>query len=715
MKYLARFILLFAFILTSIQLSAVPAYPYPVTIIQPDGTQITILLRGDEHFHFKTTSDGYPIIKSTNGFYNYAKIDNSGNFTDSKVKVSNVEKRTATEAAFLAQLPKDFVKKTNTTLMRKVKSAVAGTSTSSSFPTTGSIKSIVILVNFSDTAFVTPSPNTAFTNLLNQEGYSTNGGTGSARDYFVDNSMGVFQPGFDVYGPYTLPHTMAYYGANDAKKEDVKPTEMIADACKAADAAGVDFSQYDANNDGYIDNVFVYYAGYNEAEHGPENSIWPHRWVVDQDNYSGTTASITFDGKILYDYACTSELRGSSGSNMCGIGTFCHEFGHVLGLVDFYATDDGTQQTLSYWDIMDAGPYLNSGRTPPSYSSHERFYLGWLTPIVLNSSVSITLDPLNTSNTAYMITQTGTSNLDGEDPNPTQYFMLENRQKTGWDTYLPGHGMLISRIHYNAINWYNNEANNTASDMGDDIMEADGKASDYNLSGDPFPGTSDVTSYTPVLVNGTVLSNYPITDIAEADGVITFNFMGGTTNINPPVALEASDITYQNFVANWKDTTGLAKGYYLSVYTKNGNTNNYALDNIWVTDTSYTVNNLVSDKEYYYVVKASNRTSLTSYETISNKSNEISVHTNEYSAQPVKYTKLTPLRAVVESGGNTLIFVPKIGSTLKVYDITGRLVGSDVCNEDIYEIPSANISRLIKGQIYILKYEDSLTKLLIAR
>ncbi|ADQ79093.1 M6 family metalloprotease domain protein [Paludibacter propionicigenes WB4] len=520
-RWFIIFISIFSF---SIKLNAVPASPYPFKITQPDGTEITIRLRGDEFFNYKTTLDGYPLIANEKGILTYAYQDINGNLVTTNIKANELKKRTSTELQFIKTLTPniDLTKQSILKRIQRSKAVVSGSVQKKVYPLTGSPKSLVILVNFSDKSFVTSTPQISFTNLLNQNGYSANGGTGSARDYFHDNSMGVFNPQFDVVGPYTLDNTMAYYGTNagGTKGNDTNPQQMVIDACKKASEAGVDFSQYDTDNDGMVDNVFIYYAGYNEAEGGPANTVWPHRWTLA--NYN-----TTFNGKIVYDYACTSELKGNSGSNMCGIGTFCHEFGHVLGLDDLYNTDgDYSYSTLSYWDIMDSGPYLNSGRTPPAYSAYERFYLNWLTPTELKKPQNAILETLTTSNNAYIITQNGNSNLDGVNPSPVEFFLLENRQKTGWDSYLPGHGMLVTRVYYNASTWGNNTPNNNAATMGIDIMEADGIASDATLAGDPFPGTSAVTSYSPVLRSGTNI-NKPLTYITETNDVIKFRFMGG--------------------------------------------------------------------------------------------------------------------------------------------------------------------------------------------
>lgn len=515
-KYTVLVITLF----TLEHLNAIPATPFPVKINQPDGSELTVYLKGDEFFKYKTTLDGYLIIPDKQGFYTYAQKNSSGVYESSDVRVSNVESRTDNEKQFVKKLPKEISFTNEATQARRSKASASSSTIKRAFPLSGTPKSIVILVNFSDRNFSVSDPKTSFTNLLNKEGYSDNGGTGSARDYFRDASNGIFLPDFEVYGPYTLPQTMAYYGGNDTDGYDKNPRQMVIDACNLAMAAGVNFAEYDVDNDGYVDNVFIYYAGYNEAEGGAANTVWPHRWTLANSNTK-------FNGKIVYDYACTSELKGISGTNMCGIGTFCHEFGHVLGLPDYYITSGtSTHQTPSYWNIMDYGAYLNQGRTPPTYAAYDRFFLNWLTPVELKTAQNVTLEPITKSNKAYIVTQNGNHNLNGANPTPVEFFTFENRQKTGWDAYLPGHGMLVSHIYYNAYTWESNSVNNSANSMGYDIVEADGTASDNNLPGDPFPGTSNVTSYTPVLRSGTVI-NKPLTVITETNGVITFRFMGG--------------------------------------------------------------------------------------------------------------------------------------------------------------------------------------------
>ncbi|MBR6520203.1 MAG: M6 family metalloprotease domain-containing protein, partial [Paludibacteraceae bacterium] len=323
---------------------AVPAKPIVKTLIQPDGSELKVRLVGDENGHYYITPEGNVVEQDKDGWY----------------VVGNGQQREGERL----QMPRKRVHSSTVDEQRRAPHQAE--------------RGLVILVEFSDVSFSKTRQN--FDDLLNKEGYNYNGATGSARDYFRDASNGQYVPEFDVYGPYRLDSVMSYYGQNDRSGLDMHPDQMVVDAvAKLASDSLVDinFADYDTDNDGYMDNLFVYYAGYGENEGAPENSVWPHAWEVYEEYVKG---QLVYDGKQIKGYACTSELQGTSGVLMCGIGTFCHEFGHVLGLPDFYVTDYSSQhKTLGDWDIMDAGAYLNGGNTPPTYSAHERFYLGWLT------------------------------------------------------------------------------------------------------------------------------------------------------------------------------------------------------------------------------------------------------------------------------------------------------------------------------------------------
>lgn len=586
--------LLFMLIMMLVQASfvtvrAVKAYPFPVSVKQPDGTELKVRLHGDEFRHFQTTEDGYLIKQNVKGFYSYATVDANGNILESDVVAKNANKRSVADIQFLRNVDKGTMVQTVTKAAQKSRMYATGAKPRRAYPLMGSPKALVILANFKDVSFKVASPQASFQNLVTQPGYSANGGTGSAKDYFMSSTYGKFAPDFVVVGPVTLPQTLAYYGTNDANGSDQHADQMIADACAAADAAGLDFTQFDTDNDGYVDNVFVYYAGYNEAENGPANTIWPHRWSLTDAGFTGTRK---FDGKTVNDYSCTSELKGTTGTNMCGVGTFCHEFGHVLGLPDFYDTSGSSTYipTVETWDIMDYGPYLNNGCTPPSYSAYERFFLGFLTPEQISQPANITLNPLylgttqpaNTTGQCYLLSAS-THNLNGAAPSPAEFFLVEYRKHTGWDAYLgqnidangnfttvPADGVCIWHIDYLQSAWDANSPNNYTG--GSQSASSHMRVYLQPLSGQTTTPGSIFTSgsFTPTSWSGTNI-NRAITGITISADNATFKFMGGESVFGTFSALPASDVQSTGFTANWSAATGATK-YLLNLYKKSAGT-----------------------------------------------------------------------------------------------------------------------------------------------
>jgi M6 family metalloprotease-like protein len=501
-------ILVFLLFFAPFKLMAVPAYPYPVEVVQPNGSVLTIQLHGDEHFSYTTTADGYLLIQTQQKGYEYAR------FIDNEIVSTGVtarNSRTAEELSLLLTLdnitpvPHEKIDmfRHNSVLKSGWKQKFVPN------PLFGTKKGLVILVNFTDKQF--SHAKSDFENMLNQSGYSQNGGTGSAKEYFEISTFNQFSPQFDVFGPYNLSNNMEYYGKPDGNRNDSRPDEMIIEACQAAFSAGTDFSQYDTDNDGFVDNVFVYYAGNNQAEGGHVNTVWPHRSVVNTE--------LTFNGKRLRDYACTSEKRGT-GNTMCGIGTFCHEFSHVLGLPDFYNTSTSSVFTLGDWDIMCQGNYNNGGSTPPTYSAYERFFLSYAQPEVLSTEGEYTLEPLITHNKAYIISKDDIHNLNGTNPNPKEYFIIENHQNIGWDEHSKntgsgtlGHGLLVTRINFSSSTYSNNTVNNTPNALGVDIIEADGTIGSY--AGDTYPGTSNKSIFEPKFLDGSFYAEGTLLDIRE--------------------------------------------------------------------------------------------------------------------------------------------------------------------------------------------------------
>lgn len=492
------------------------AYSGLIQMQQSDGTFLNVYLYGDENFSYMTTEDGYLLQYNDLGGIEYARIAEDKIIVPIGVLAHNEPNRTSAEVEFLREKAK-FTNFNNTLkdiyreekLKRNNAQAYDYGHSNEGFPLVGSPKSLVILVNFSNVKFTSPTANEDFTRMLNQYNYSDNEATGSARDYFRTSSFGVFDPEFIVVGPYDLPETMAHYGQQDGNVQDKRPGNMIVDACNAADN-DIDFTDFDINKDGYIDNVFVYYAGYNQAEGAGVNTIWPHRSVILND--------IKYDGVRVYDYACTSEFRANKGGVMCGIGTFCHEFGHVLSLPDLYDTEYSGHKTLGKWDIMDQGSYNNNGRTPPTYSAYERFYLGWLTPKQLKTGV-YNLEPLSISNTAYLVA-VGEHNLEGKTPEASEFFMIENRRNEFEQDGVPANGMLVTHIDYSKRNWRNNVVNNDPDDMGVEIVCASGTTAQPHQN--VFPGSLKKTFLSLSLDDGTFIDT--ISSIVSHDSIISFSF-----------------------------------------------------------------------------------------------------------------------------------------------------------------------------------------------
>ena len=418
-------------------------------------------------------------------------------------------------------------------------------------------KGLLILVNYTDITFDKNNTQLAFDSLANSDSYTYNGATGSCKAYFRAQSNDQYIPHFDVIGPINLPQKSAYYANNDAVGNDQYVVDFVIDACKGADALGVDFSQYDNDNNGVVDFVYIIYAGYAESEGAPESTMWPHNWDLvsalyhgysNMDEYyanSDTDFKLpSFDGKLVNAYACSNELRMAT-KKRAGIGTICHEFSHVLGLPDYYLTTTSpvTQQRLTpgAWSLMGYGNYLNDGNTPPNYSIYDKYYLGWITPTVLAESQSLTL--YADGETGYMLTRNEKHVDEGAYRTDTVYY-LENRQLEGWDTYLPGHGMLIWQVIFDEKDWHDNCPNDYLPRYR--LISALSTSSPYTTTKPkpevPFPGSKNITQYTPFAHNG-------LYKIQETNGIITFDFT--TTTVQSGV----EDITIDP-TGVWYDILG---------------------------------------------------------------------------------------------------------------------------------------------------------------
>ncbi len=523
-------------LLAVISLLAVPAKRGVIEVEQPDGTTLSIILTGDEWFNYATTADGYLLTNGANGQWEYAKWENN-EVVSLGVKAQNEMARTALDRATIAKVGKFTLKAEEANALRAKQRQMVSPRTVGEGPNPVP-RAIVILVNFSDVSFRSMNTPDKFTNKLNQDNYN---GVGSAKNYFEDASYGKYSPDFDVFGPYTLDNNRAYYGGG---RPDARPYQMVVDAYTKLvndKSVNIDLSDYDSDGDTHIDNIFIYYAGNNEAEGGSQDCIWPHKSQLffNGELRPGVDGLVTQKGYTVDRYACTSELKGSSSvGEMCGIGTFCHEFTHVLGLPDVYDTDNHHGwKTSGDWDIMDAGAYNGGGHVPAGYTAYERFYMDWVKPTVLNSAGDYELAVSSSSDSAaYIISYSGAHNMNGAFPNPQVFYLLENRLLEGWDAHIPGKGMVATRINFDKSVWQANSPNNDKTNLRIDIIEADGiNNHDYSHSGKPgdafpcIPGVNGVPDYYDETITEFIpYETYPVTDITFTNDTIRFKFMGGT-------------------------------------------------------------------------------------------------------------------------------------------------------------------------------------------
>ena len=558
--------------LCSLTTWAAKAESIPVQVRQADGSVITVILRGDEHINWYTTLDGVLLVQGADNNYYIGKVEKSGNLIATKQLAHEAQTRSQAERNLIAKQDKEkfyaYVNKIaeesentydNSPLTRGpiIDSGYNGVPY---FPHTGSPKALVILAEFQDTTFTIQDTKKVFTNYLMNEDhfsdtrYGQNQNYKGVRGYFKDCSYGQFTPIFDGVGPIKLPKKHAIYGAGNDRMD-----LLLADACAAVDDL-VDFAKYDANNDGIVDLVYIIYAGHSANYHDNKvSNIWPKSGTI--------TISNKFDGKSIRRYGVSTELNGSdqpskNNKKINGIGLFCHEFSHTLGLPDIYAIDkkakDQDDQGMEFWDLMDGGPSVSNGMIPPSYLAWEREVMGWMNIDELkNDSTINNLKTIDNGGKAYKIVNPKNSN---------ENIVLQRMQKGAWNqgwgdgTY--GKGLLAYRVSYpskkvNVFDYPNNEKGKPRVIP----IPADGKilaaanakglnmrerftAFTKQLNGDPYPynGINKIDEFT--MYDGTILKR-SISDIVENDAErhVSFKFINNEpepTGIQPPSIIERS-------------------------------------------------------------------------------------------------------------------------------------------------------------------------------
>lgn len=415
---------------------AVTAYPYPMRFVQPDKTTVlTLTMKGDERVKWAETEDGYSLIYNDQGYFCYATKDENGDMVPSQYIATDIAARSAEVEAFLAQTPKrlfysDSQVKTMLQLWKMLNECHDKSYEKAA--TLGTVKFPVILASFSNRAF--QKTNAQFNTILNQVNRTP---TGSVHDFYNENSYGKMKLEFVVIGPVQLPQTIAYYGNNSNGNSQAFARDAIT---RANDS--VDFSQFDNDNDGYVDGVHIFFAGYGEESSGGADCIWSHRGTL--------LTACSVDGKLLRDYSCSPELRGNSGTALTNIGVICHELGHVFGAPDFYDTDyessGGKFPGTGTWDIMASGSWNGNGATPAHHNPYTKCYIyHWTTPRTISSPEAIVVKDAETHDDFLRV----------ETTTPNEYFLLENRQNHKFDANIPGYGLLVYRVHSSGVPGYN--------------------------------------------------------------------------------------------------------------------------------------------------------------------------------------------------------------------------------------------------------------------
>lgn len=467
------------------------------THVQSDGKTINIQPTGNSISGFYVTNDDFALY-SVDGDFFYAYLDAEGNFKNSGILAHNKDERTEAENELLKgseyqNVSSRFEYEPETYRLPQSKATRGiGSTDLATIKCTGSPKVLVVLVDFSDIQFCTEEvagidSYTYYNALLNFTDPAGNAdstyfkktyNTGSAQQYFIDQSGGKFKPVFDVYSKiYRAKNAATYYGKNYGDTKDKYLITLRSEVAAFLKNEGVDLSQYDANNDGEVDCLVTYLAGPSETTGGPSSSDYlMNKCISSPSSYSTCGAykisTIIFANEMFYDQNDRKIIEG--------IGTICHEFSHALGLPDFYYYGNTPYFGLDYWSLMDYGLYGANdsgilGSFPTGYTAYEKEFMGWATIDDLKEGYYEIKDlkSLAAGGKAYRITNPSNTN---------EYLILESRQKDNW--YLLRSGLQIMKVKYDYDKWTGNRVNSYADQLctlipADGVLTIPVKESDY--------------------------------------------------------------------------------------------------------------------------------------------------------------------------------------------------------------------------------------------
>ncbi len=555
----------FATLFMAMPVFASKANSEPFTVKQSDGTELTVVLHGDEHFHWYSTLDGVILARAGGQFF-VAQIANDGAIVATEQLAHNAQQRSESEASLAAKQDLTLFNTPKAVARREaMRVQQMGRAGYNYFPHKGSPTAVVILAQFNDTKFYLPDPVKSFEQYFNGDiqndfGNGENRNHGSVKKYFTDMSDRQFTPNFKIVGPVTLPKSMEYYGANSTGgSNDVNYRQFVKDACaEASKQQSFDNAEFDSDKDGCVDLVAIIFAGFGENNDPTnENTLWAKTSLQDFGSYNGKSVKTAM---MISELNAKKSLLGSGGSystpQINGVGVFCHEMSHTMGLPDFYSTtspaNEKDNQELEYWSLMDGGENVFNGYYPVAYTAFERKHMGWSDYVEMEDGKTYSLTTADKGGRGHVYYNPNTLAAG----RVSDYFVFENIQNTGWNSKLPGHGLIAYRVSMRISDMqYNTPLNNIVGDPGFTIVPADSCLLNINnttgsdserpaayknsMAADPFPGTLKVTTLlaTQNLPNfawrdapkDNKMGLYNIVEDTESTHEVSFHFVADVT------------------------------------------------------------------------------------------------------------------------------------------------------------------------------------------
>lgn len=660
-----------------VSLYASPALRLRLSVTQPDGTCLNMVKGGDEWLSYYLTDDGHVVAGNGALGFCYATAWSESGWTVSDVAAHDSDNRDIAEQQWLAA--NGMTELEAQTAGAKSRKSLATRKIGVSDNPKGDLVYPIVLVEFSDLEFSVTNAVDTFNAQFNKEGFAGGSARGSVRDYFMAQSKNIYRPTFNIVGKIKLPKTKAYYGAHSGSSNDSHTFELAREVVSRLQNSGTDLSQY-VDKTGGVPIVGIVFAGMGENSSWDEDALWSSFYPT-----KFTSNGVQVNSYLVVNEIMPSLSRNAETSkvdtlyNIEGIGTFCHEFSHFLGLPDFYNTyNSSSMVAMSLWSIMDYGQYYRNGATPVGYTAYEKNFMGWMKIDTLQTEKQVVnINALGAENeNAYYI-------FNDNDRSKCEYWILENRQPSTWYPAALGSGMLVVHVDYLSSSWSNNTVNTSSSHKRMSFIAADNdikfetasKPADYK--GDLFPGTtgntrlSDETTPNFQQFNGTSVGKY-LTNITDTNGIVSFVYMAEGILSAPQNIEVAANENVTSLSAKWT-----------------------AVDNA----TSYTLELADGTGTVYTAVTDTNAVDLGAFESYKNLTLKVTALADNYiqsAASALDFSNPVGIKTIARPDTHILY---------NVYTPSGVLVLSNATEEQA--------SLTLQRGIYILRGHSSARKILV--